>query len=239
MALYDLAGLLVEMSPRYPTLLTQAEPYRSERDGKAQITITPPQDYVAQMQENDPGLSEDQCEYLAFGSLFYRQLLRFGGMMLHSSAVVADGRAYLFTAPPGTGKSTHTALWLQKFGERAYILNDDKPALRFADGKLYAYGTPFSGKTDLSRNTCAPVAGICILERGTVDCIAPISAEQALPLLYEQTVRILPRTGAELMLDILVRTAQAAPLFRMQCTPTPTAVLIAYQAMCPKDKEKR
>ena len=73
-------------------------------------------------------------------------------MLLHSSAVVVDGYAYLFSADSGTGKSTHTGLWKQHFGDRAYIINDDKPAIRKVDGEWYVFGTPWSGKTDTSVN---------------------------------------------------------------------------------------
>ena len=174
MAIYELAGLLVEMDPQYPTMQTNSAPYRSAAQGEPDIRIRPGPSYIAEMQALNPALTPDQCEYYRFASLFYRGLLRFQGMMLHASAVVLDGRAYLFSAPPGTGKSTHTAGWLSRFRDRAYILNDDKPALRFQGDRLLACGTPFSGAVNLSRNTSAPVAGICMLERGEENRIAPL-----------------------------------------------------------------
>ena len=72
-------------------------------------------------------------------------------MLLHSSCVVYEDKAYLFSAPCGTGKSTHTQIWLKRF-PGAYILNDDKPAIRIMEDGVYAFGTPFSGKTDLNVN---------------------------------------------------------------------------------------
>ena len=66
-----------------------------------------------------------ESEYYCSAYRFYTQLVDFSGLMLHSSAVIMDGRAYLFSAPSGTGKSTHTQLWLDVFGDRATILNDD------------------------------------------------------------------------------------------------------------------
>lgn len=70
------------------------------------------------MQKN-PHLSLENCEYLSTGGSFYRQLAMFDGMMLHASGVVVDGKAYLFSASCGTGKSTHVRLGLKLFGERA------------------------------------------------------------------------------------------------------------------------
>ena len=99
--------------------------------------------------------------------------------LFHCSAIAVDGKAYLFTAPSGTGKSTHTRLWREVFGDRAVMINDDKPLLHVAsesaqtgkDGtsaqpQVLVYGTPWDGKHRLSTNTVAPVAGICLVERG-------------------------------------------------------------------------
>lgn len=70
-------------------------------------------------------------------------------------------------ADSSVGKSTHTGLWRQVFGdERVKILNDDKPALRFEKGIWYAYGTPWSGKYGMNLNLRYPVAGICFLKQG-------------------------------------------------------------------------
>ena len=85
-----------------------------------------------------------------------------------------DGQAYLFSADSGVGKSTHSRLWQQVFGDqRVTIINDDKPALRLRDGVWYVYGTPWSGKYGLNHNLCYPLAGICFLERSKTNKIVP------------------------------------------------------------------
>ena len=130
-----IAGLQVKMESSGRTV-AQAEAYRCEPFEKADMIVF---GNAEALREKAPYLDLDTCEYMTTGSSFYRQLLDFNGMLLHASAVMVDGKAYLFTAPSGTGKSTHTRLWLQQFGERAAILNDDKPALRFENGKWYAF----------------------------------------------------------------------------------------------------
>ena len=77
-----------------------------------------------------PTLNEEQAVYMESGNQFYRALLDFDGMMLHASAVAVDGKAYLFSGQSGIGKSTHTGLWKQTFGDQVKLFNDDKPALR-------------------------------------------------------------------------------------------------------------
>mgnify|MGYP003335436350 CR=1 FL=1 len=102
--------------------------------------------------------------YLLSGTLFYQQLLKFDGMMLHASAAKYDGRVYLFSGPCGIGKTTHTKLW-EKYFPGAVVINDDKPALRREAGKWMVYGTPWCGKNGINSNASAPLAGICFLHR--------------------------------------------------------------------------
>ena len=89
----------------------------------------------------------------------------YNGLMLHASAAALGGRAYLFSGPCGRGKSTHTRLWQQTFGEAVQVFNDDKPALRRLDGRWYAYGTPWCGKDGINLNQKWPLGGICFLEK--------------------------------------------------------------------------
>ena len=189
------------------------------------------------LQEQQPHLSDEDCEYLSTGSSFYRQLLQFDGMMLHASAVVLDDRAYLFSAPSGTGKSTHTQLWLKEFGERAYILNDDKPALRREGGKWYAYGTPWSGKFDISRNERVPLAGICYLQRAEKNEIRPMQGQRAVHHLLEQTVRPAQAALSGRLLTLLDQLLWEVPVWEMDCNNMePGAALVSHAAMKERTK---
>ncbi len=176
-------------------------------------------------------LSESDREYLVSGSSFYRQLLQFDGVMLHASAVVVDGKAYLFSANPGTGKSTHTKLWLEKFGDRAYILNDDKPALRLQDGQWYAHGTPWSGKHDISVNIGVPVAGIAMLQRGEQNAIEPFSGTEAILMVLSQMNRPKDASARQQVLNLLDRLIRDVPVWRLQCNMELAAVDVSYGAM--------
>ena len=151
--------------------------------------------------------------------------------MLHSSAVVVDGRAYLFSAPSGTGKSTHTQLWLKLFGERAYILNDDKPALRLENGVWYVYGTPWSGKHDISVNTRVPLAGIAKIERGEYNEIIPWTGYEVLNTLMKQLVRPRDMEAQLKLMDILDKLISQIPMWKLRCNMGDEAAIISYEAM--------
>ena len=176
-------------------------------------------------------LSHSDIEYVYSGSRFYKELLAFDGMMLHASGVVKNGYAYLFSADPGTGKSTHTSLWLKAFGEEAFIINDDKPALRIIDGEVYVYGTPFSGKTDLNTNTRAKLGGICYLERSEENWIKPITGAEAIMLTLRQTLHKLDNEQMPKMLELLDKILSTAPLYRMGCNISEAAAQLAYNTM--------
>lgn len=150
-------------------------------------------------------------------------LRRIGFFLLHGSTLAMDGKAYLFTAKCGTGKSTHTRLWRQVFGDRVTMLNDDKPFLEWTESGITAWGSPWSGKHGLDTNTSAPLAGVCVLERGTENQIRPLDPAEALPLLQQQAdERDHP------FLESLVKTV---PLWRMQCTKDPAAAILARETM--------
>ncbi len=232
---YKIADVLVDMDT-FGRTKAQAQPYRCDDPGEADIVV---QSDWATAKEKYPGLSDDDGEYLCTGGDFYRQLLKFNGMVLHSSAVVVEGRAYLFSAPSETGKSTHTRLWCKEFADKgAFILNDDKPALRLLDdGVVYAYGTPWSGKDDNSRNVRVPLGGICVLHRGVENRITACSAKEAIFTLLGQTARPYGSFKNEKMLELLDKLLAIVPVWRLECNMEPEAAHVSYEAMSGKGKE--
>lgn len=226
---YNIAGLLVEMET-FGRTENQAKAYFADHyDADADIVIKSDPDSIS---DKFTGISYDDAEYLSTGSSFHRQLLRFDGLMLHSSAVVVDGKAYLFTANCGVGKSTHTSLWLKVFGDdRAFILNDDKPVLRLEHGVWYAYGTPWSGKHGINRNVKVPLAGLCVLNRGEINEIAPFSGVEAIRAILAQTPKPKDAESRVLVLDLLDKLITQVPVWKLKCNMNPEAAVVSYEAM--------
>lgn len=159
-------------------------------------------------------------------------LLRQDVLLFHSSAVALDGKAYLFAAPSGTGKSTHARLWKARFGDRLTLLNDDKPLLRFEPaGQVLACGTPYAGKEDLHANRMAPVAGILVLRQSPVNTIRPLTAAQALPVYYQQCYRGLRDPDLiHRSLDLMGRLTRL-PVYELGCTISLEAVDLAWNTL--------
>jgi hypothetical protein len=226
MNIYRIASLYVKLNT-FGRTERQAAPYLIDGN-RYDISV---ESDIMKAKSIYPDLSDDDCEYMATAVDFYRQLLNFDGFQLHSSAVVVDGKAYLFTANSGTGKSTHTGLWLKQFGERAFILNDDKPALRLEDGVWYAYGTPWSGKHDISVNARVPVAGIACLERGEINKIEPFSGRDAVLALLRQCNRPKAAEYRIKLLELLDKLITQVPVWKLKCNMDPEAAIVSYEAM--------
>ena len=159
------------------------------------------------------------------------ELLKRNTILLHGSTVAVDGAAYLFTAPCGTGKSTHTRFWRETFGDRCLMVNDDKAFLQITDSGVLAYGSPWSGKHGLHTNICLPLQGICFLSRGSENKIRPAQRTQYMGELQHQCLIPEDARGKQMALDLVHALAQQIPLWAMECTKDPSAAQVAYNAM--------
>lgn len=226
---YKICDLVVKMEPLHEPLKTQLKPYLTDEE-EIDFEIPDISDRVEKLYNERGYETIGLAEYMLYGAYFYTRLIVYDGVMLHSSAVVYEDKAYLFSAPSGTGKSTHTGLWLEVF-EDAFILNDDKPAIRFIDGKLYAYGTPFSGKTDLNVPTRKPIQAICFIEQDKTNWIKKATIKESINNLYRETVRTTHEKLLEDSFKILDKIVNEIPIYKMGLTISKEAVKLAYNTM--------
>ena len=175
--------------------------------------------------------TETHLERAAVLRVFAEQLFDHGIVLFHGSLVAVDGNGYLFAAKSGTGKSTHTRLWCQLFGERALMVNDDKPFLEMREDGVFASGSPWSGKHGLDTNITVPLKGICILERGEENRIQTLPAEDALDFLLWQSYCPLDAEKESQRQIFAKKLAAKVSLWQMQCTKDLQAAQVAYDAM--------
>ena len=223
-----IADLIVEV-PAEGGLDSRCRDYLYSGEGLADIVIDPaayrPQLYRA-------GMSPEMLAYMESGSQFHRGLLRHNGIYLHASAVALDGQAYLFSADSGVGKSTHTRLWQAEFGEKARIINDDKPALRQLDGVWYAYGTPWCGKDGINLNERAPVAGVCFMKKAAENRIRRLNSLEAMQKIMTQTThKFHCAQRLDLMLASLDDFLRTVPVYELENRPEPEAARLSYETM--------
>lgn len=239
---YKFAELVVEYEPKFQMLQKRSEKYRCNTEEKSNFEIVLTEEvlekeverYHVSMTENHISVlqAKELLEYVLVGSRFHHKLLDFEGCFFHASCVVVDDEAYLFSADSGVGKSTHTGLWMKYLAEKKpYILNDDKPAIRVFEDGIYAYGTPFSGKHDISENKKVKIKGICFLERGETNSIRKLPSGEAIKLFLEQTTNYLGKENMEKLLDVMEKILLQVPIYQLQCNMSEEAVKVSYGGM--------
>lgn len=178
-----------------------------------------------------PEFSDGLLETLALYRKIAEAMIDFDTFLFHGSAIAVDGEGYLFTAKSGTGKSTHTRLWRELFGERAVMINDDKPLIALRNSEAIVYGTPWNGKHGLGSNISVPLRAICILERAEDNSITALVPMSQFPKILTQTYS---NSSPEFMkktlrlIDMLLHTVE---VYKLGCNMNPDAARIAYQGM--------
>ncbi|MGF0033582.1 hypothetical protein ACQRBN_11535 [Bariatricus sp. SGI.154] len=135
----------------------------------------------------DKKLPDHYVEYCELVSKASTALLPYGRCIFHSTAFLWEDKAYLFTAPSGTGKTTQYLHWKYLYRDKVSILNGDKPILELTPtGEFYIHSSPWKGKEGFGRNTSAPLAGIVFLEQGYKNSIRLLHPQEiVLPFLYQ------------------------------------------------------
>lgn len=159
-------------------------------------------------------------------------------MVLHSSCISVNGKAVLFSAPSGTGKSTHTGLWKKHIPETKYI-NDDTPILHFKKNHgIFAYGSPWSGKTELNANISAPLAAVVLLERGNENQIFRIGGTEAFARVLGEARKLPFKKSMEKTAELCGRLIDEVPIYRLKCTISEEAVKTVYKEIFADNAER-
>ena len=236
----EIAGLVTRVQPMFETTREYCRDYLTDLNPKLFVEVHPEDLEFEQMMLDKEAVEEGMkirkftgpfLERASIQRRIAQTLLARDTILLHGSTVAVDGSAYLFTAPCGTGKSTHTRLWRQVFGDRAIMVNDDKTFLQILDSGVMAYGSPWSGKHGLHANICLPLEGICILNRGTENVISPLLPEEGFDFLYHQTFLPDGAASERKLAALLDSLLEKVPLWKMACNRNPDAALTAYAAM--------
>ena len=151
---------------------------------------------------------------------------------IHSSAVVADGRCALFLGESGTGKSTHTRLWM-KYIDSARLLNDDSPIIRIIDGEARVYGSPWSGKTPCYKNESYPIAGLCRLEQAPYNKIHRLPTILAIGAILPSCPPVFAHdvTLQDMICDTVGRLLRTTRAYRLECLPNEDAARLSHKTI--------
>ena len=151
-------------------------------------------------------------------------------ILMHGASISYNENAYLFTAPSGTGKSTHIRLWKKYLGDDVKIVNGDKPFISLENEPMI-YGSPWAGKENWHRNCKMPLKGICFVQRGTANSIRRIEASECLSLLFKQVYLPADTLAAGLTLELVDTLIKNVPLYVLTCDMSEEAVKCSFEAL--------
>lgn len=163
--------------------------------------------------------------------LFAFTALKYRALEMHASVTVKDDRGYLFLGKSGTGKSTHSRLWMEAF-EDAWLLNDDNPVVRLEDDGVWVYGSPWSGKTPCYKNARARVGAFVRLHQAAENSIEKARPSKAYIDVYSSCsgLKFMPEVRDELY-GVIARVVESVPVFELDCLPNTEAAQVCA-AMC-------
>ena len=163
-------------------------------------------------------------------------MLDYNTFLMHGAAVADGEGAYLFTAPSGTGKTTHIKKWLENL-PGAYVVNGDKPLVEITAEGAIVHGTPWCGKEKLGCNGKAPLRAVVLQQRGEENRMEEITFGAALPTLLRQSYRPDDPEKMKKTLSLLAELGKRVRFFRFTCNNLkPDAFQVAYDALHRKSK---
>lgn len=220
-----IAGIVIGIENRYSFVKKFCRDYIVMGEEPA-FTVAATKEEIKK--EFGPWFARGNRECLCIYRNLCRELIHYDAFLMHSAVVAVDGEAYAFAAKSGTGKSTHVQLWLKEFGDRAFVVNGDKPVYRFMDDKLYACGTPWMGKEQLGTDAMVPLKALYFLERSTENRVTPMGMAEATGRVFHQLLLPKDEDGIDAFFPLVEKMFTNIECWKLQCNMEPEAARVAY-----------
>lgn len=232
MGLYKIADLNIKINPVYQATLNRLRPYLSD-EKSADLELVPTKEEIQGFANaSSVACNAEEAEGIVIFNMLCKKILEeFDGFFFHSSSLVMDNEAYIFTAESGTGKSTHTSLWRKRYGDRVKMINDDKPIIRKRDGRFYIYGTPWMGKSEIGNNIKAPIKAVFVLERDSQSSAERVSPSSVIAQLLKATLVFSDKSNMTKLLSLYDEFFSSTQLYRLKCNTDISAAEVAYNAV--------
>ena len=230
-----LSDLTVEMHSHFGYSERHCKNYISKDASAPHIVAMVSQDQIeAENQIEGGALSDGYCEDICLYREIAEQLPHYDRLVFHGAAVESGGVGYIFTAPSGTGKTTHVNLWLDRFGDKVRIINGDKPILRLDGDRATVHSTPWAGKEGLENNISAPLGAIVLLHRSSENRITRITPSEHFAELVKQFY--LPRKVDMKLktLDIIDQLLSGVPVYLLECNISYEAAELSFNTLTMK-----
>ena len=235
MFVISIAGLDIGIDNRYDFVLKMCNGYLTDKEPLFTVRVSR-EKIAEELEKKNPEVSLTDPEGYVESIWLYREICRrlpkYNAFLFHSAAIEYKGRAYLFSAPSGTGKTTHIRLWRKNFGKAIDIINGDKPILRRDEnGVFYACGTPWCGKERWQENRTAPVAAVCFLARGEKNTAEEMPKSDAASALFGLVVYPTDPADAMRLLSLADDFLMKTPVYRLYCNMENEAAFLAFRTL--------
>ncbi len=226
-----IADFIIEIDNKYEYSENACRDYLYAGAEKADLRIALSDEEIECEQIPEQNSSRPLMEFTGIYRKFHSFLLDNNACVMHCSLISLDGKGTAFLAPSGTGKTTHTAYWKSLYKEKLVVVNGDKPIIRIINGKIIAYGTPWSGKERWQTNTSAELYNLAFIKRSEKNFVEKISADEALPLLMQQLLVPTEKDKMLTFLDIVNHLLSKCNLYNIYCNMSEEAAKIACETL--------
>lgn len=234
---YRIADLYIEINSFYDYVHSLCSDYRVDTYPRIDFSVTMTREAIIAEKQTilRDNLAVSKSVDIIESYVVYREIckkmLEYDAFLMHGALIEYENRGYLFTAKSGTGKTTHINLWRKVFGEdKVTIVNGDKPLIRFIDGKIFAYGTPWCGKEQYNENTKVELCAIAFVERDENNSVAEIPGGDAFPRFLSQ-IMVTDSPDLAKQLDLLGRMIDVVPSYLLKCNMDDEAAIVSYNGL--------
>ena len=224
------AGFVFEINNRYSYSEQFVTDYLTDEEPDCHISLD--EEFLLKRQEKSPDKPLHYLEFLEIYRVICDYITEIDGILIHGAVIEFDNNAYMFTAPSGTGKTTHIKQWKKLYGSRVKIVNGDKPIIRLIGDEFFAYGTPWCGKEHFNRNTKVPLRGIVVLTRSDENFIELVPPSEFNQFLLKQLYMPKKISAKLKTLDIADKLFEKVPLYRLGCNISTEAARVACEGIC-------
>ena len=236
--IYDIAGLRIAIHNRLGyTARFCAEYLSPDQQSPADIAVAVTDEEFYAEKARSSTFTDGYIESVCIYRKICAKMPMLGRMLLHSAVLEYDGAGYAFLGRSGTGKSTHTGLWLKAL-PTARIVNGDKPILEYKNGEFIAHGTPWRGKEGLGCKSSVPLKALCFLEQAKENSIRRLTASEAAAKTFVQVLMPEDEQNAALTLEIMDKLIQTTPCYLLKCDISQEAVKTSFEMMTGKTFEQ-